>query len=92
MCSRKLACRNKEVKAIQLREAIPAVPGSAIDRRSGTFSGARLSPWIGREYAGAQRMGIPATLREMLRQGLPFIVSKERMRMTGKSLRNRLRV
>ncbi|MCJ7611781.1 MAG: radical SAM protein [Candidatus Aminicenantes bacterium] len=50
------------------------------------------SPWIGRDYAGAQRMGIPATLREMMRQGLPFIVSKERMRMTGKSLRNRLRV
>jgi MoaA/NifB/PqqE/SkfB family radical SAM enzyme len=48
-----------------------------------------FSPWIGREFAGGPAMSARETLRETIRQAIPFALNKQRIRLTFESLRSR---
>jgi len=50
------------------------------------------SPWVGREYAERSMAGAVETLRETIREGVPFVFNKRRVRMAVKSFRDRRRL
>jgi MoaA/NifB/PqqE/SkfB family radical SAM enzyme len=48
-----------------------------------------FSPWIGREFAGGPAMSARETLKETIREAIPFVLNKQRIRLTFESLRSR---